>query len=285
MKDLELGAQPTPDYQKPLYLGTEVIRGAAVSVKEITWTLQKNKRTILHKMSLDILPGRILGVVGPNGAGKSTLLRLLYRYHRPSSGTVEIDGIDIWKMTARTAACKVAAVLQEQPTDFALTVREIVYLGRTPHHIGFGGSAGKNDELIVDAALHRLDLDGFASRSLGTLSGGERQRVMVARALAQEPSVLVLDEPTNHLDIRHQLEILKLIQDLPLTIITSLHDLNMASEICDEVVMLKDGHVLGCGIPNDVFSAEAISYTFEVAASHERIVPSDKNVLTFNLQT
>ena len=285
MKDLELGAQPTPNYQKPLNLGTEVIRGAAVSFKEITWILPKNKRTILHKMSLNVLPGQILGVVGPNGAGKSTLLRLLYRYHKPSSGTVEIDGFDIWKMTARTAACKVAAVLQEQPTDFALTVREIVYLGRTPHHIGFGGSAGKNDELIVDAALHRLDLDGFASRSLSTLSGGERQRVMVARALAQEPAVLVLDEPTNHLDIRHQLEILKLIRDLPLTIITSLHDLNMASEICDKVVMLKDGHVLRCGIPDDVFSAEAISGTFAVTASHERTVPSDKNLITFKLHT
>jgi len=120
---------------------------------------------------------------------------------------------------------------------------------------------------------------------LSTLSGGERQRVMVARALAQEPAVLVLDEPTNHLDIRHQLEILKLIRDLPLTIITSLHDLNMASEICDKVVMLKDGHVLRCGIPDDVFSAEAISGTFAVTASHERTVPSDKNLITFKLHT
>jgi iron complex transport system ATP-binding protein len=107
---------------------------------------------------------------------------------------------------------------------------------------------------------------------------------MVARALAQEPCVLVLDEPTNHLDIRHQLETLELIKDLPLTIITSLHDLNMAAEICDEVVILKDGRLLGYGVPGAVFSAEAISGTFEVAASHERLAPSDKSLLTFNLK-
>ena len=182
------------------------------------------------------------------------------------------------------AARKVAAVLQEQPTDFALTVREIVTLGRTPHHVGFGGSNGAQDCHIVNAALNRMDLNGFSNRSLGTLSGGERQRVMVARALAQEPCVLVLDEPTNHLDIRHQLEILELIKDLPLTIITSLHDLNMAADICDEVLILKDGYLKGSGTPEAVFSTEAISGAFEVEACYERLAPSDKNLLTFNLK-
>ena len=233
----------------------------------------------------DSSSGRVLGIVGPNGAGKSTLLKLLYRYHKPTSGTIEIGGTDIWKIKARMAARKVAAVLQEQPTDFALTVREIVTLGRTPHHVGFGGSNDAQDGLVVDAALNRMDLNGFSNRSLGTLSGGERQRVMVARALAQEPCVLVLDEPTNHLDIRHQLEILELIKDLPLTIVTSLHDLNMAADICDEVLILKDGHLKGSGVPEAVFSAEAISGTFQVAASYERLAPSDKNLLTFNLKT
>ena len=106
---------------------------------------------------------------------------------------------------------------------------------------------------------------------------------MVARALAQEPSVLILDEPTNHLDIRYQLEILKLIRDLPLTIITSLHDINMAADICDEVIILKEGHMLGFGLPDGVFSAKTISSTFQVTASYERLAPSDKNLLTFNL--
>jgi iron complex transport system ATP-binding protein len=284
MKDFELKDQRALVHQEPTHLAASVISGATVSVRNVTWSLSRSKQTILHEMSFDLSPGRVLGIVGPNGAGKSTLLRLLYRYQKPTSGTVEIGGVDIWKMTARSAARKVAAVLQEQPTDFALTVREIVNLGRTPHSVGFGGSDGARDALIVDAALHRMDLSSFSNRSLGTLSGGERQRVMVARALGQEPCVLVLDEPTNHLDIRHQLETLELIKDLPLTIITSLHDLNMAAEICDEVVILKDGRLLGYGVPGAVFSAEAISGTFEVAASHERLAPSNKSLLTFNLK-
>ena len=266
------------------HLSAGVISGATVYVRNVSWSLSRSKQTILHEMSFHLSSGRILGIVGPNGAGKSTLLRLLYRYHKPTTGTIEIGGTDIWKIKACMAARKVAAVLQEQPTDFALTVREIVTLGRTPHHVGFGGSNGAQDGNVVDAALNRMDLNGFSNRSLGTLSGGERQRVMVARALAQEPCVLVLDEPTNHLDIRHQLEILKLIKDLPLTIISSLHDLNMAADTCDEVAILKDGHLLGIGTPEAVFSADAISGTFEVMTSYERLAPSDKNLLTFNLK-
>ena len=285
MKNLRLNGKIFSKYQAPSFSGVKVIPGASVSVKNVSLSLPRSNHNILDEISFDLSPGRVLGIVGPNGAGKSTLLRLLYRYHKPTTGTIEIGGTDIWKITARMAARKVAAVLQEQPTDFALTVREIVTLGRTPHHVGFGGSNGAQDGHIVDAALNRMDLNGFSNRSLGTLSGGERQRVMVARALAQEPCVLILDEPTNHLDIRHQLEILELIKDLPLTIVTSLHDLNMAADICDEVLILKDGNLKGSGVPEAVFSAEAISGTFEVAASYERLAPSDKNLLTFNLKT
>ena len=285
MKDLISKDPLSLENQETNHLSAGVKSGATVCARNVSWSLSRSKQTILHEMSFDLSSGRILGIVGPNGAGKSTLLRLLYRYHKPTTGTIEIGGIDIWKITARMAARKVAAVLQEQPTDFALTVREIVTLGRTPYHVGFGGSNGARDGYIVDAALNRMDLNGFSNRSLGTLSGGERQRVMVARALAQEPCVLILDEPTNHLDIRHQLEILELIKDLPLTIVTSLHDLNMAADICDEVVILKDGKLKGSGVPETVFSAEAISGTFEVAASYERLAPSDKNLLTFNLKT
>ena len=285
MKNFRLNGKIFTKCQAPSFSGVKVIPGASVSVRNVSWSLPRSKQTILHEMSFDLSSGRVLGIVGPNGAGKSTLLKLLYRYHKPTTGTIEIGGTDIWKIKARMAARKVAAVLQEQPTDFALTVREIVTLGRTPHHVGFGGSNGAQDGLVVDAALNRMDLNGFSNRSLGTLSGGERQRVMVARALAQEPCVLVLDEPTNHLDIRHQLEILELIKDLPLTIVTSLHDLNMAADICDEVLILKDGHLKGSGVPEAVFSAEAISGTFQVAASYERLAPSDKKLITFNLKT
>ena len=147
-------------------------------------------------------------MLGANGAGKSTLLRLIYRFHKPQAGRVLLDGQNIRAMPARRVAQRVAAVLQEQPTDFALSVAEIVALGRRAASPGAGRSLGAglaHHRSRAGAALSCID---FAQRPFGTLSGGERQRVMVARALAQEPGLIVLDEPTNHLDIRHQLEVL-----------------------------------------------------------------------------
>ena len=256
---------------------------AHLSVEGASWSEPKSKRTILKPISFDLAPGGVLGVVGPNGAGKSTLLRLLYRYHAPTIGVVKVDGVDIWSVPARKAAQTVAAVLQEQPTDFALTVREIVALGRTPHRKGFGSGAGAWDTAIVQDALDQLGLAHFASRQLGTLSGGERQRVMVARALAQEPRLLILDEPTNHLDMRHQLEVLALIRELPLTIVTSLHDLNMATAVCDQVLMLQGGAPLRFGTPQTVLTESAVSQVFQVTARQERLAPSDTKHLTFHL--
>ena len=256
---------------------------AHLSVEGASWSEPKSKRTILKPISFDLAPGGVLGVVGPNGAGKSTLLRLLYRYHAPTIGVVKVDGVDIWSVPARKAAQTVAAVLQEQPTDFALTVREIVALGRTPHRKGFGGGAGAWDKAIVQDALDQLGLAHFASRQLGTLSGGERQRVMVARALAQEPRLLILDEPTNHLDMRHQLEVLALIRELPLTIVTSLHDLNMATAVCDQVLMLQGGAPLRFGTPQTVLTESAVSQVFQVTARQERLAPSETKHLTFHL--
>ncbi|MEP2642264.1 ABC transporter ATP-binding protein [Roseobacter sp.] len=256
---------------------------ARLAVQTASWRAPRGGKTILHPVSFDLAPGRVLGVVGPNGAGKSTLLRLLYRYQRPVTGAIKIDGTDIWSMSARDVARKVAAVLQEHPTDFALTVREIVSLGRTPHRTGFAGLSGGRDAAIVAAALDRLDLSRFADRQMGTLSGGERQRVMVARALSQEPRLLILDEPTNHLDIRHQLEVLALIKDLPLTIVTSLHDLNMAAQVCDSVLLLQNGHPLGFGPPETVFSERAVSDAFGVTAQQELLAPSDTKHMTFHL--
>lgn len=259
--------------------------GVSVEVSDLSWSLKNNQKVVLHNVSFDLERGKTLGIVGPNGAGKTTLLRMLYRYNAPTTGQVKIDGVNIWRMSPREVACKVAAVLQEQPTDFLLTVRDIVALGRTPHLVGLGGMGGKKNCTIVDRTIDRLELGGVASRSFGTLSGGERQRVMIARAIAQEPSVLILDEPTNHLDIRHQLETLELIDDLSLTIIISLHDLNVAAEFCDEVAMLDKGHLVQYGKPDKVFSTKAVSETFQVNAQFEKLMPSNNKMLTFNLQS
>ncbi|PID63807.1 MAG: iron ABC transporter ATP-binding protein [Gammaproteobacteria bacterium] len=257
---------------------------ANLTVEQVTWAPRKGAPPLLHDTSFALESGHVMGVVGPNGAGKTTLLRLIYGFNRPLTGHVSVSGVDLNSITPRAAARMVAAVLQEQPTDFALTVREVVALGRVPHRAGFS-TPGARDGEIVDAAMDRLDLHGFAQRTLSTLSGGERQRVMVARALAQEPQLLVLDEPTNHLDIRHQLEVLHLIRDLNLTIVTSLHDLNLAAGICDCVLVLKDGRPMGFGPPDALLNDALVSDTFGVVAHQERLIPSGSNHFTFHLNT
>jgi len=230
---------------------------------------------ILRDVSFTVPRGQVLAICGANGAGKSTLLRVIYRHLRPDSGRVTLGGDDLWALSPRAAARRVAAVLQEQPTDFALTVREMVGLGRTPHRAGFAG-AGARDAEVIAASLHRMDLVRFADKPFGTLSGGERQRVMVARALAQEPELLVLDEPTNHLDIRHQLEVLGLLRGLGLTVILTLHDLTLAAEHSDAVLILHQGRLLAHGPPRDVLTPQTIARAFDVTARIDTTGPSPR---------
>lgn len=237
---------------------------ASLRLQGVSWGPVRSGN-VLHDISLDLSPGRILVVVGPNGAGKSTLLRLIYRFLKPTTGRVLLDDEDIHACSARHVARQVAAVLQEQPTDFALTVREIVALGRAPHR-SLLASDSRRDAHMVDHALGRLALRPLANRLFGTLSGGERQRVMVARALAQEPRLIVLDEPTNHLDIRYQLELLQLIRELRITVVCSLHDLNLAAMTADDLLILRDGHPLAFGAAEQVLTPELIAQAFEVRA-------------------
>lgn len=258
------------------------MNAADLHVENISCGRGKSLPLIVHPTSFHVKAGRVLGVVGANGAGKTTLLRMIYRYAQPLSGSVRIDGDDIWALPPRQVARKIAAVLQEQAGDFALSVRDVVALGRIPHRMGFA-SAGKGCEAAIDAALARMELTQFASRAFGTLSGGERQRCMVARALAQEPQLLVLDEPTNHLDIRHQLEVLQLIRDLDMTIVTSLHDLNMATDVCDDILLLQKGRTAGFGPSADILTSERVSEAFGIFAQQEQLSVSARSHLTFHL--
>ncbi|PJF11247.1 ABC transporter ATP-binding protein [Pseudorhodobacter sp. MZDSW-24AT] len=228
---------------------------------------------ILSDISFRVPQGQIMAICGANGAGKSSLLRLIYRHQAPRRGTVQLMGRDLWRMGAQEAAQHLAAVLQEQPTDFALTARQIVALGRLPHRKGWGAGLsgpGDADAAIIAAALRRMDLGGMADRAFGTLSGGERQRVMVARALAQEPQVIVLDEPTNHLDIRHQLELLALLKGLGLTVIATLHDLTLAAEFASRVLILRAGRILADGPPAAVLTEAHLAQAFDVRARIDR---------------
>ncbi|KRA45591.1 ABC transporter ATP-binding protein [Devosia sp. Root635] len=236
-------------------------RPARLDIDDLSWGAQPGN-PIIGPISLAIQPGEMLALVGPNGAGKSSLLRCLYRYHRPITGQVRLDGEDIWSLQGKAVARRVATVLQEQASDFGLSVAEIVELGLTPHRGGWG--ADRADHEAVEAVLTLMELSHLAPRDLATLSGGERQRVMIARALLQKPDLLILDEPTNHLDIRHQLEVLDLLVRLRCTVIVSLHDLALASAHADRVLLLDGGRVAAIGAPAEALTRSSIRAAFAV---------------------
>jgi len=216
---------------------------------------------VLREVSLSVARGQFLGVVGPNGCGKSTLVRALSRVLPPVGGRVLLDGVNIYEMHARDLARRLAVVGQENAVAFEFTVREVVVMGRAPHLSRFGMERPR-DYAIAEECMERTHTAGFADRPVSSLSGGERQRCMVARALAQQPEVLLLDEPTAHLDINHQIEILDLARRLTgergLATLVVLHDLNLASQYCDYLVLLGEGRVLADGEPRDVVTEEHI---------------------------
>ncbi|UFU06459.1 ABC transporter ATP-binding protein [Ruania halotolerans] len=226
-------------------------------------TVTLGGQDVVRRASLLVEPGTVVGLVGPNGSGKSSLLRTLYRALKPRQGTVRIGGRNVQSLSGRQAARAVAVMLQDPPTDFDLSVAETVALGRAPHHASFGRDTAE-DLRIVDEAMRRAEITDLSDRMVATLSGGQRQRVMLARALAQESPVLVLDEPSNHLDISHQHELMSTVRNLGRTVIAALHDLNLAAQYCDHVVVLAQGRIVAAGPPVDVFTPDLIRGTFAV---------------------
>ncbi|MEU8785333.1 ABC transporter ATP-binding protein [Streptomyces sp. NPDC048637] len=228
-------------------------------------TLTAGAHHLVRAVSLTARPGEVVGLVGPNGSGKSSLLRAVYRVLRPDAGCIRVDGADAWSLPVRRLARTLAAVVQESGADFDLTVREVVAMGRTPHKRLLDGDTAEDARLIA-SALESVDAAGLADRPFDRLSGGERQRALIARALAQQPSLLVLDEPTNHLDIRHQLEVLGILRQLPATVLVALHDLNLAAYYCDHLYVLRDGEVTASGPPASVLTPELLAEVYGVAA-------------------
>jgi iron complex transport system ATP-binding protein len=223
-------------------------------------------RTVVAGAHLLAAPGEITGLVGPNGSGKSTVLRTVYRHLRPVAGRVLLDGTDLRELSPARSARHVAALPQERGGDFELTVREVVVMGRIPYKRAFAGDDAADHDL-VDGALADVGMTGHADRRFAELSGGERQRVLLARAFAQRPDLLVLDEPTNHLDIRHQVELLALLRDRRRTTLVSLHDLNAAASVCDRLHVLHEGRVVASGPPREVLRPALLARVFGVRAA------------------
>ncbi|HWM40497.1 MAG TPA: ABC transporter ATP-binding protein [Streptomyces sp.] len=217
-------------------------------------------------VELDCAAGEMLALVGPSGSGKSTVLRTVYRHLRPSSGRVLLDGADVHVLPPAQAARRIGALPQERGSDVELTVYEMVAMGRIPYQRAFEG-ADAADRRAVQEALEQVELTGHTQRPFTALSGGERQRVLLARALAQQPEVLVLDEPTNHLDIRRQTELICLLGALGRTTLISLHDLNAAAALCDRLIVLSKGRVVASGPPRDVLTPPVLLDVFGVRAA------------------
>ena len=222
-------------------------------------------RPTLKDVNLSVSAGEIVGVVGPNGSGKTTLIRLICGVLRPQGGRILVSGDDVTKLPRSTLAKRVAVVPQSPLLPPSFTAGEIVLLGRTPH-LRLLHAEGAHDLAVVKHAMEVTRTLEFADRRVGEISGGELQRVVLARALAQEPALLLLDEPTAHLDINHQTAILDLIAQLAreqkLAVLAVLHDLNLASQYCQRLVFLHDGHVVADGPPAEVLNAENVSLAY-----------------------
>ncbi|UTR82212.1 ABC transporter ATP-binding protein [Streptomyces cavourensis] len=222
-------------------------------------------RHVVDAVDLIAADGETVGLVGPNGSGKTTLLRCVYGILRPTHGRVLLDGDDLATLPVKARARRIATVPQESHAGFELTVGQVVAMGRAPHKRFWEADSAADTALVTDA-LERVGIAALEPRTFASLSGGERQRALVARALVQQPALVVLDEPTNHLDIRYQLQILSLVQGLGTTNLLALHDLNLAAYYCDRIYVLKDGRVVASGTPEEVLTAELLGEVYGVAA-------------------
>jgi iron complex transport system ATP-binding protein len=225
-----------------------------------------NKKNVLHDISFNVKNNDFLGIIGPNGSGKSTLLKLLSRVLVPSQGTVLFEQKDLSKLDLKSLFKRVAFVPQDTLINFSYSVWEIVLMGRIPH-LNRLQLETKKDFLIAKKALSLTDALYLKEKKIDQLSAGERQRVIIAKALAQEPSLLFLDEPTSHLDIGHQMQILKLLkklnQQMKLTIVMVLHDLNLASEYCNRLILLNKGEIYQEGTSIEVLNVQNIETVYK----------------------
>ena len=223
------------------------------------------RKAIISKVSLHVKTGEFFGLIGPNGSGKTTLLRALSREIAPLSGAVVINGRNVSDIPARDFARQVTVVSQVLP-EVDLTVEEFVLLGRLPYFNTMQFVESKHDMAVAVRCMALTDSLRFKDKPLDHLSGGERQLAAIARALAQEPRLLLLDEPTAHLDITHQVAVMdllrKLVRELNLTVVMVLHDLNLASEYCDRMALMRAGEIFAAGTPAEVIDYRVIEEVY-----------------------
>ena len=253
-----------------------------MNIQTDTIQVSFGSKTILHDISLAIQDKEFVGIIGPNGSGKSTFLKCLYRVLQPSGGKIYFDGSELSSLSHRDTALKMAVVAQHSTVNFDFSVLEMVLMGRSPYK-GLLDRDQLDDYEIARHALSEIGLSDFESRNFNTLSGGEQQRVILARALAQRTECLVLDEPTNHLDIKYQLELMTIVKRLDATVVSAIHDLNLAAIYCDRIIALKDGHIVCSGTPQDVLSSDTIRHIYGVSAMVQTLPDGRLNII-YNME-
>lgn len=232
---------------------------------------------LLSGLDFSVKKGTFTGIIGPNGSGKTTLLKCLVKLLPPAAGKIVLDGKDLAKWTVREIARQVGFVPQRWETGFAFTAYDLVMMGRYPHQKRFSPENPKDRETVRKAMIATKTLH-LAERPITEMSGGELQRVIIAQALAQSPDLLLLDEPTSHLDITHQIDLCELLKelnrDLGLTVICILHDLNLAAQYCDQLILLNKGKIYAAGDVEKVLTAHHIEEVYGVKAhiQHDPIV-------------
>lgn len=234
-----------------------------ISAEQLSWSV--NGHLILDQLNFSIYKGEFVGLIGPNGSGKSSLLRCLYRKNVATLGQINFDEQSIGSFSKKDFAKKVAVVLQEPATQFQLSVADVIRMGLTPHKPLLSFDTSEDNQKIMQAA-QQVDLFEKLSMNFNDLSGGEKQRAIIARAILQSPQLLIMDEPTNHLDIRHQIDVLELAKSMNITVIVSIHDLNLAASYCDRLILLDHGKIVAQGMPASVLTEETLSKVFQVNA-------------------
>jgi ABC-type cobalamin/Fe3+-siderophores transport system ATPase subunit len=236
----------------------------SLSVQNLSYSF--GTRKILHDLTFSAAAGEVLGVAGPNGCGKTTLIKCIDRIFEPE-GIVQFAGKDIGALTTTEVARMIAYVPQALTVGMAMTVFETILLGRRPY---IRWSVNDADFERVNAVITDMGIQHLAFRKMTQISGGERQKVMIARAMVQDPELLLLDEPTSALDLRHQLEVMELVRKITrenqTCVLMAIHDLNLASRFCDRLMIMKEGRIFALGDPADLLNQELIQEVYEVEA-------------------
>ncbi|AYV94066.1 ABC transporter ATP-binding protein [Fusobacterium necrophorum subsp. funduliforme] len=236
-----------------------------LKIENLTYAIENN--FISDNINISFKENTFTGVIGPNGSGKSTLLKQIYRVLKPTKGKIYLKNFDIEEISSKEIAKQMAVLPQENQSDFDYTVREIILMGRFPYHSIFCGDHDlEKDVELMKKYLNIVGLTEQENQPFKTLSGGEKQRVLLARALVQEGNLLILDEVTNHLDIGYQYKVLEILKNLNMTIISAIHDLNLAMKFCDYVVLIDKGRVIMEGKPKDIITTENLKNIFKIDA-------------------